>query len=244
MAVEVRFEPIHQLRAHEYVAEQIRRHIALRLIRPGESLPSERELATMFGVGRPTIQHALRLLEADNLVEARRGRHGGTFVSEPAEGEEAMQELIARLRRQREELEELIVYRRTVEPPIARLTAAVRRKSDLAAMGKALTGMVEADNETDYMRHDTEFHLAVARGSHNRFAAAQIEDIRMRLNDAMTLLPESQRWHERIDREHGEVMQAIEAGEREAAFAAMEVHVANSEQGMRAVLNAIRRGGT
>ena len=39
-------------------------------------------------------------------------------------------------------------------------------------------------------------------------------------------------------------MQAIEAGEREAAFAAMEVHVANSEQGMRAVLNAIRRGGT
>jgi GntR family transcriptional regulator, transcriptional repressor for pyruvate dehydrogenase complex len=244
MAVEVRFEPIHQLRAHEYVAEQIRRHIALRLIRPGESLPSERDLATMFGVGRPTIQHALRLLEADNLVEARRGRHGGTFVSEPAEGEEATQELIARLRRQRKELEELIVYRRTVEPPIARLTAAVRRKSDLVAMGKALRGMVEADNETDYMRHDTEFHLAVARGSHNRFAAAQIEDIRMRLNDAMTLLPESQRWHERINREHGEVMQAIEAGEREAAFAAMEVHVANSEQGMRAVLNAIRRGGT
>jgi GntR family transcriptional regulator, transcriptional repressor for pyruvate dehydrogenase complex len=120
----------------------------------------------------------------------------------------------------------------------------VRRKSDLVAMGNALTGMVEADNETDYMRHDTEFHLAVARGSRNRFAAAQIEDIRMRLNDAMTLLPESQRWHERIDREHGEVMQAIEAGEREAAFAAMEVHVANSEQGMRAVLNAIRRGGT
>lgn len=244
MAVEVRFEPIHQLRAHEYVAEQIRRHIALRLIRPGESLPSERDLAAMFGVGRPTIQHALRLLEADNLVEARRGRHGGTFVSEPGEGEEAVQELIARLRRQREELEELIVYRRAVEPSIARLTAGVRRKSDLVAMGSALTGMIEADNETDYMRHDTEFHLAVARGSHNRFAAGQIEDIRMRLNDAMTLLPESQRWHERINREHGAVMQAIEAGERETAFAAMEVHVANSEQGMRAVLNAIRRGGT
>src|SRR5256885_10996226 len=49
----VRFERIQQLRAHEYVAEQIRRHISLRLIKPGESLPAERELASMFGVGRP-----------------------------------------------------------------------------------------------------------------------------------------------------------------------------------------------
>ena len=78
----LRFERIHQLRAHEYVAEQIRRHIALRLIKPGESLPAERDLAGMFGVGRPTIQHALSLLEAAGLVEARRGRRGGTFISE------------------------------------------------------------------------------------------------------------------------------------------------------------------
>jgi len=61
VATGLRFERIHQVRAHEYVAEQIRRHIALRLIKPGEALPAERELAGMFGVGRPTIQHALRL---------------------------------------------------------------------------------------------------------------------------------------------------------------------------------------
>jgi GntR family transcriptional regulator, transcriptional repressor for pyruvate dehydrogenase complex len=241
MAVEVRFEPIQQLRAHEYVAEQIRRHIALRLIQPGESLPSERELATMFGVGRPTIQHALRLLEADNLVEARRGRHGGTFVSEPAGDEEAMDELIARLRRQRKELEELIVYRRAIEPAIARLAAESRRRTDVAAMRDTLERMAVAANEADYMRHDTEFHLAVARGSRNRYAAAQIEEIRMRLNDAMTLLPESKAWHERIDFEHGQIADAIEGRDGDAAAAAMGVHVANSEQGLRAVLAAVRR---
>jgi GntR family transcriptional repressor for pyruvate dehydrogenase complex len=241
MAVEVRFEPIQQLRAHEYVAEQIRRHIALRLIQPGESLPSERELATMFGVGRPTIQHALRLLEADNLVEARRGRHGGTFVSEPGGDEEAMDELIARLRRQRKELEELIVYRRAIEPAIARLAAESRRRTDVAAMRDTLERMAAAANEADYMRHDTEFHLAVARGSRNRYAAAQIEEIRMRLNDAMTLLPESKAWHERIDFEHGQIADAIEGRDGDAAAAAMGVHVANSEQGLRAVLAAVRR---
>jgi GntR family transcriptional regulator, transcriptional repressor for pyruvate dehydrogenase complex len=241
MVVEVHFEPIQQLRAHEYVAEQVRRHIALRLIQPGESLPSERELATMFGVGRPTIQHALRLLEADNLVEARRGRHGGTFVSEPAGDEEAMDELIARLRRQRGELEELIVYRGAVEPPIARLSATRRRKADLAAMRGALERMAAAASEADYMRDDTEFHLAIARGCRNRFAVRQIEELRMRLNDAMTLLPESDAWHGRIDREHEQIAAAIEQRDGAAAAAAMEVHVANSEQGLRAVLNAIRR---
>jgi GntR family transcriptional regulator, transcriptional repressor for pyruvate dehydrogenase complex len=240
MAVEVHFEPIQQLRAHEYVAEQIRRHIALRLIQPGESLPSERELATMFGVGRPTIQHALRLLEADNLVEARRGRHGGTFVSEPA-GEDAMDELIARLRRQRKELEELIVYRRTVEPAIARLSAQVRRQADIGAMRAALECMATAASEADYMRHDTEFHMAIARGSRNRFAAAQIEEIRMRLNDAMTLLPESKAWHQRIESEHEQIADAVERRDPDDAEVAMALHAANSEQGLRAVLAAVRR---
>jgi GntR family transcriptional regulator, transcriptional repressor for pyruvate dehydrogenase complex len=241
MAVEVRFEPIQQVRAHEYVAEQIRRHIALRLIQPGESLPSERELATMFGVGRPTIQHALRLLEADNLVQARRGRHGGTFVSEPAGDEDAMEELIARLRRQRKELEELIVYRGVVEPAIAGLAAEGRRKPHLSAMRRALERMAGVDSEADYMRYDTEFHLAIARGSRNRFAALQIEEIRMRLNDAMTLLPESRAWHQRIDDEHERIASAIEHRDPNAAAAAMGIHVANSEQGLRAVLAAVRR---
>src|ERR1700746_3955743 len=54
-APSLRFERIRQVRAHEYVAEQIRRHIALRLIKPGEALPAERELAGMFGVGGPSI---------------------------------------------------------------------------------------------------------------------------------------------------------------------------------------------
>jgi DNA-binding FadR family transcriptional regulator len=40
----VRFDPIQPQRAHEYVAEQIRRHISLRLVLAGEALPPEREI--------------------------------------------------------------------------------------------------------------------------------------------------------------------------------------------------------
>src|SRR3954470_5258536 len=67
----VRFERIDQQRAHEYVAEQIRRQIVLRLIPSGQALPPERELAAVFGVGRATVQSAIRMLVEHQMVESR-----------------------------------------------------------------------------------------------------------------------------------------------------------------------------
>ncbi len=235
------FEPIQQLRAHEYVAEQIRRHIALRLVAPGGSLPSERDLAGMFGVGRPTIQHALRMLEADHLVQARRGRRGGTFVCKPSEDAGAMDELMARVLRRRIELEELLVYRRAIEPRVAAQAARTRRRADVSAMARAIAGMSSAASEPEYMRHDTEFHLAVARATRNRFMVSAIEDVRLRLSDAISLLPESDTWHRRLSGEHEAVIAAIRAADPDAAEQATDRHVAASEQGIRAVLAAIGR---
>jgi GntR family transcriptional repressor for pyruvate dehydrogenase complex len=237
----VEFSPIRQPRAHEYVAEQIRRHIALRLIAPGEALPSERELAAMFGVGRPTVQYALRILEAEHLVEARRGRAGGTFVLQPTEDSRVMQELTTRLLRRRRELEELLDHRRVLEPAIAKMAARSRRSADLHRMRRALDGMVAARAEPDYMYFDTEFHMAVAAATHNRFLSQAIEQIRLDLNDALSLLPESESWHRQLSTEHQAVFAAVRACDPQAAEAAADLHVANSNTGVRAVLTAIRR---
>jgi DNA-binding FadR family transcriptional regulator len=93
------------------------------------------------------------------------------------------------------------------------------------------------------MRHDTDFHIAVARATGNAFLTRAIEEIRMRLNDAMTLLPESEAWHQRLSGEHGALLEAIENGDADSAETLMQEHVAISEQGLRAVLAAIRRRG-
>lgn len=239
----MRFERIRQLRAHEYVAEQIRRHIALRLIKPGEALPAERELAVMFGVGRPTIQHALRALEATGLVEARRGRTGGTFITHPDPDSLASDDLIVRVMRQRKELEDLLLVRRLIEPAVARVASGTRGADDLDAMRRAIRGMEAAATEPDYMRHDTDFHMAIAQATGNAFLIRSIEEIRMLLNDAMTLLPESDAWHLRISSEHTALLEAIANRDGDAAETLMQEHVANSEQGLRAVLAAIRRRG-
>jgi GntR family transcriptional repressor for pyruvate dehydrogenase complex len=237
----IRFSRLQQPKAHEYVAEQIRRHIALRLIAPGESLPSERELASMFGVGRPTIQLALKELAADRLVESRRGRRGGTFVLEPADDTVVQDELISRLLGRREELEELLDYRRSVEPLISKMAARLRKRNDLSAMRTTIRNMVSAREEPDYMRFDTEFHLAVARATQNRYLVRQMEEIRLQLNDALSLLPESETWHRRISGEHESIFDAIDARDARAAEEATLVHVDNSDRSVRATLAAIRR---
>ncbi|MBV9915329.1 MAG: FCD domain-containing protein [Solirubrobacterales bacterium] len=70
---------------------------------------------------------------------------------------------------------------------------------------------------------------------------AAIEDIRLRLNDAISLLPESDSWHRRLSGEHHAIAQAIERQDSGGAQNAMEVHVNASDQGLRAVLAAIHR---
>jgi GntR family transcriptional regulator, transcriptional repressor for pyruvate dehydrogenase complex len=237
----VRFERIQQIRAHESVAEQIRRQIELRLIGPGEALPAERELAAMFGVGRATIRHALRLLEQDHLVETRRGRLGGTFVTRPAENSNVLEELILRIRGRRGKIQELLVYRSTLEPGVAGLAAATRGRDDLAAMRRELAAMATATSEPDYMRSDTGFHLAVARATGNGYFIRAIEEIRAQLNDAISLLPETDAWHSRISEEHDAILEAIQARDETAAEAAMALHIAASDQGIRAMLEVIRR---
>lgn len=236
----VAFERIKQLRAHEYVADQIRRHIALGLIRPGEALPAERELAAMFGVGRPTIQHALRLLEADRLVAARRGRYGGTFVRELDAGDDVqVVERLLQLLRDQDEIEQLLVYRRCLEPQVAALAATTRHVKDVRAMRRASRAMKEAEAEIDYMRNDTELHLTIACATRNEFMRAQIEEIRFRLNNVTSLLPESERWHSRIDDEHDAIIDRIEARDPEGARETMDLHIEHSELAVRAALKAL-----
>jgi GntR family transcriptional repressor for pyruvate dehydrogenase complex len=108
-------------------------------------------------------------------------------------------------------------------------------------MRDTIAKMVRASAESEYMRLDTEFHLAVARATRNRHLTSAIEEIRMELNDALSLLPESETWHRRISGEHEAIFDAIESRDPDAAGAAAELHVANSDKGVRAVLAAIGR---
>jgi GntR family transcriptional regulator, transcriptional repressor for pyruvate dehydrogenase complex len=242
----VRFERLEQQRAHEYVAEQIRRQIVLRLIPAGQALPPERELATIFGVGRATVQQAIRLLVDDRMVESRRGRHGGgNFVVGPDESAAGMDSLLARLRGRSDRVEEALAYRAAVEPAVAGLAAVTRSRSDLRVLADANAAAASADTDVEFMQSDTEFHLALADAARNRFFRQAIENIRLELNDALIALPESRVWHERSTLEHEAILSAVRDRDPDAATTAMEAHIAHTSQSVKALLAAlVRRPGT
>ena len=237
------FEPIEQLRAHEYVAEQLRRQIGLHLIAVGEALPSERDLAVMFGVGRATVQAAVRLLEAEKLVETRRGRSGGTFVIGHARGEVsdglARDYLLVRLRRDRQRILEALVFRGNVDTFAARLAATERTAEDLEKIRGAHVRAATATTDVEFMAHDTEFHLSIAAAAHNSFVYGAVEHIRLVLNDAITALPESELWQRRTAKEHAAVLRAIERADGPGAAREMGKHADWTQRSTTALLAAL-----
>lgn len=235
------FEPVIPIRAHEYVAEQIRRHVKLRLVAPGKPLPSERSLAAQFEVGRPTIQMALRLLEAERLVEVRRGRTGGTFVLDIGKNEDARFEQTARILGRRDEIEQLLVFRDAIEPEIVAVTCATRDADDLEHMRAVVAALDAASGEVEYMRLDTELHLAFAAATRNRFLTQAGEQVRSGLNDVIAMLPESDIWHTRIRQEHHALLKAIEERDQETARIVMRAHTEHTRTGVHAVMTAIGR---
>ena len=238
----VRFERIEQQRAHEYVAEQIRRQIVLRLIPSGQALPPERDLAGMFGVGRATVQQAIRLLVDDHMVESRRGRHGGgNFVVGRGEDRAGAEALLGRLRRRHDRVEDALAYRRAIEPAVAAAAAGARSRTDLGRLADAGAAAAAAETDVEFMQADTEFHFALAEATGNRLFREAVEKVRLELNDALIALPESRVWHERSALEHEAILDAVRDGDRDGAAAAMETHIAHTQQSVAALLAALGR---
>src|ERR1700681_2797077 len=109
------FEVIRRNKVYEEVAKQIERLI-LKKLKPGDKLPSERELAEMLQVSRSSIRDAIRGLELRGVVEPRQG--AGTIVCEVS-AESLGNPFANALKRRRELVSELLDFRKMLEPPLA-----------------------------------------------------------------------------------------------------------------------------
>jgi len=76
------FRPIHTRRAFEEICERIREQLALGVLKPGDKLPPERDLAQQLGVSRNVLREALRSLEMAGVLKLQKGVKGGAFIRE------------------------------------------------------------------------------------------------------------------------------------------------------------------
>lgn len=191
----------------------------------GERLPSENRIASAFGVSRPVVREALRKLQEDGLVEARRGV--GSFVRRrPPEKliEYATAGSVAGLMRAME-------ARITVEHATSRMAALRASPRDLARIEAALL-QLEASMQarTPSVAEDYDFHRAIAAASGNDVFIQMLDctrDLIARgIDVAQKLTREgSQARLDLVIREHRQIFEAIRAGDSEAAGVCMSYHL-------------------
>jgi len=222
--------PIRQIAAHELVVDQLRRALELGRFRPGDLLPTERELAEMLQVSRTVVRAAVAVLEREELLGVRRGRGGGFSVRapkyNPAEARRLMRENKVALR-------DAFDFRIVVETGATRLAALRRRASDLKKLRSMLEGMDEvlraamqdqsASRATEFQTLDSAFHLGIAESSRNEYLLDAVAEARRRM-----WLPVGAifgRVEANANDHHQAILDAIENRDPETAAARMEEHI-------------------
>lgn len=211
------------------VAERIRRFIADEGRQPGDRLGREEDLAHEFGVSRPTLREALRLLSSEHLVRASKGPGGGIFVAATPEqgiGLSVSAAVVTMLNAQSIGLDELLETRMLVEIPLAGLAAARATEHDLVGL-RALVDDVNAA-ATDHARTleaDARLHHLIAKIADNRLAGALTGWIADVLQPRLAAVIEPAVVVSVIADQHRDLLEAIARGDPAAAERAMREHL-------------------
>ncbi|WP_282602921.1 FadR/GntR family transcriptional regulator [Paracoccus sp. PARArs4] len=204
---------------------QILEQIVSGVLQQDAKLPSENQICAAFEVSRPVVREALRRLQEDGLIEARRGV--GSFVRKrPPQGlvQFTTSDSVAGLLRCME-------ARMAVEGQTARLAALRATPRDIAAIEAALRVLEGAMKRREVGRDaDFGFHLAVAEASGNEVFVAMLNAIREQTERAITVAQSitvggTQARVDRVSFEHRQIFQAILARDSEAAGLSMAYHL-------------------
>ncbi|MFC3453883.1 FadR/GntR family transcriptional regulator [Amycolatopsis speibonae] len=226
------FRPVRAGNAFEETVERLLQAIRLGVVGAGERLPSERELAERLGVSRVTLREAIRALADAGYVESRRGRYGGTFVNDilpdpPAADGRNVDNAV---------LEDALGLRHVLETGAAEMAAS--RSLSPADRQHLTSTLAEAAAASvgDYRRKDSRLHLAIAEVTASGSLTTAMADARMRVNQLLDMIPLLEPNLEHSNAQHEAIVDAILAGDSEAARQVMAEHVEGTASLLRAFL--------
>jgi len=220
------FSPVHVGRASEGVVRQIKVAIHTGALRPGDSLPSERELTERFGISRVTVRDALRTLEATGLVEIRVGAHGGAFVTAPEPnhvGEGLTNMLLLSALRPEDVTEARMIFELGAIP----LVCERRTDEDLAALDEICARSTTAVKKGQYdVRLSAEFHIRLAACAHNAAIELIVNSFQgPLLTSLMRAKDVAPQMGKKGVQEHLELVDAVRRRDARSAHAVMSEHL-------------------
>jgi DNA-binding FadR family transcriptional regulator len=230
------FRPVRTGNPFEETVERLLQAIKLGVVVPGDRLPSERDLAARLNVSRVTLREAIHALTEAGYVESRRGRYGGTFVNEqlPTPRRTSAKRLARELGNG---LDDALVLRSALETGAAEAAAARSLSSGEREHLRRRLDETSAASLSDYRRLDSRLHLAIAEVSGSASLTSATADVRMRLNELLDAIPLLERNIQHSNEQHQVIVDAILAGDPEAARRAMQEHLSGTAALLRAFLS-------
>jgi GntR family transcriptional repressor for pyruvate dehydrogenase complex len=234
-------EPIRREPLAAEIARRLVDYLLAGGIEPGARMPSERQLAEAFGVGRSAVREAIAALTLIGLIEVRHG--DGTFLKRP-DSPLLPQVVEWGLLLGEQRTADLVEARQKIEVDIAGLAALRRNDDDLDGLSRLLRRMEwEAREGTDhaaFVEADVGFHLRLAEAARN----SALRDV---LTSIQALL---RAWIGRVTAdghrdisyaEHVPILDAVRAQDAHAAEAAMEAHMDSAARRLQATLDRASR---
>jgi len=197
-------------------------------LQPGNRLPPERKLAELFGVSRSSLRQAFQVLAERGIIESRQG--DGTYLLTVIETPFATDAIADAISERSGLLQEVVEFRRLVEPQLAALAAQRispevidRLKILVCDQQRALTAGRAADG------FDAEFHQLLAASTGNQVIAKVMSVIQSIVNESRSVWLQSNERRLASMEGHLRIIDALEARDAEAACAAMQRHIAEIE---------------
>ncbi|AZQ68576.1 FCD domain-containing protein [Silicimonas algicola] len=223
------FEKVQPEKLSQSVVRQIELLILRGVLRPGERLPSERDLAERLGVSRPSLREAVAELEEAGLLCAR--ANAGIFVSD-ALSQSFSPALVRLFGSHDEAVFDYIDFRRDMEGLAAERAARLGSDTDLAVVESVFQRMEMAHgkrNPADEARLDADFHLAIVEASHNVVMLHMMRSMYDLLREGVFYNRQIM-FRQRATRamlldQHREINTALQARDPAGARAAVEAHM-------------------
>lgn len=226
-------------RLSDAIADQIEALIASGELRPGDSLPSERDLSSQLDVSRPSLREALLMLESRGLLQARRG--GGYNVTDVT-GPIITDPLVHLLQRHPSTVDDVLELRHGLECISAQFAALRATDADIKRLNGLVTSMHKRKGEFDAFEdadRDADFHMAVAEASHNlaltHVTRGLFNLMRINMLRAREALYHQQDNVDLLDEQHAEIVKAIAARDPAAARKAANLHLSFVQASLREV---------
>jgi GntR family transcriptional repressor for pyruvate dehydrogenase complex len=225
------WEPVQRIRTYEQVMAQIEERILDGRLKAGDHLPSERDLAVLLGVSRPSLRESLRVLEALGVVDIRPGGGadgGATLLATPGAGFVNLLKL--QLALGHFSSNDVLETRIALESWSCAEAAYRRSDDDITDLESILDAMDDPGIDTpEFNRLDTSFHVRIAESTGNVLAAHLMSSLRIAINrqmiEAYARLTDWRSTAKSVRREHREILDAIRRGEGDEAVRLVRQHI-------------------